>query len=174
MRMILVLVVLAGCQTNHERKWKQGRNYDMYSMGDFDGEIPDGWRDVHDLDGPPFVNVPTNDMALWPESFGDGEILIGPNAPVSGDGCTTFLRDFNAANHDDPRKAKASNAQPANFGGDPGCRMSFARDGKTGWLLIRTHRGRAVFVRCLGTLAGLDRACNDVMIALKPVPSLDL
>lgn len=163
MRILLVLAVLAGCHAP-DKKWKQGRTYDMFS-GDFEGDIPKGWRDTRDLEGHDgFGNV---GALLWPESFADGEILLGSIAAVSGAGCAGFVVGFNSGA--DTSKTGVANATPATFGGDVGCRMSFASDGKRGWLLIRAHRDRGVFVRCLGTMSGLEQACEDVITALGPV-----
>lgn len=161
--MLWLVVLVAGCEVKcgAEAKWTSSRAHQAYSQG-FVVDIPEGWRDTHDLVTRP--ELPADSTALVPESLADGEILLGPTDVLkSGEDC---VRWQDAVDRDG--KVTLWGAQPVTLDGDVGCVMNIKREGKYGHVYLRTHKDRAVLVRCIGSVKDLDRTCDQVVHGLKP------
>ena len=167
LRFAAALLVIAAC---NQSRWVETHATQIH-VGAWVADIPEHWRDIHELREPvKGLGVPGGRTLIY-DSYRDvGQIDVFPMINVrDGEGCKAFADLVREQSKGTGNDVQISNEQAATFSGDLGCLMQLSVQGQHGLLVIRTHAGQAVAVRCLGKDAHLDGSggCDKVVYGLR-------
>ncbi|HEY5924125.1 MAG TPA: hypothetical protein VIV11_20740 [Kofleriaceae bacterium] len=169
---VFVVVVCVAIVATHEPPPRRGPTWldiraTQLHVGPWVADIPDGWRDLHELVKPklPAFPVPGARTILYEGKYG-GRIDVFPLTRITGDGCKAFAEMVAA--QAEGQGVTITDAQGATFNGDPGCMMRI-NGSDSGLFLIRSNGVAGVGVRCLGEGARLDggSACDKIIYGLR-------
>lgn len=154
-----------------ESRWIDVRATQIH-VGPWVADIPDGWRDIHELRQPITgggVPIPGSRTLLrFEHDELAGQIDVFELPRITGEeGCKTFADAI--ASQGSSQGLVVGKAGPATFAGDPGCIIDLQIGYASGMLLIRSHALRAVAVRCVGAEASLNPGygCERMIYGLK-------
>jgi hypothetical protein len=169
--MLAIGVALVIGLRSRESRWIDVRATKIH-VGPWVADIPEGWRDIHELRHPIAgggVPIPGSRTLLrFEHDQLAGQIDVFELPRITGEeGCKTLADAI--ASQGSAQGLVVDKVEPATFAGDPGCIIDLQIGYARGMLLIRSHALRAVAVRCVGVEAGLNPGygCERVIYGLK-------